>query len=374
MSVGEVNLLAPVMAELKAIDPGLEIAISTSTETGYELAQKKYPSQAVFFCPYDFSWAIANVINQIRPSAIVLAELELWPNMISVARSRDIPVVVINGRLSENSFAGYRKFRWFTQPIFRGLSYVFAQTEAYASRFEALGCPPGRIAVSGSVKFDGVQTNPSNARTNALAKEAGFAADDFVFVAGSTQLEEDLIAADVFAELKSKHPKLKMVLVPRHPDRSIALQKKLADRQIKSTLRTQLKSSREPVDVLIVDVIGELGSWWGRANSAYVGGSMGEREGQNMIEPAAYGVPVSFGPRTKNFRDVVAQLKQADAVTVVENAGRLRAFLEHCITSPRQAREIGQRGQRVVEENRGASKVTAASIAGLVKTSRSSVE
>jgi 3-deoxy-D-manno-octulosonic-acid transferase len=359
VSVGEVNLLAPVIAELSGNHPEFEIVISTSTQTGFELAKKKYSTRAVFFCPCDFSWAVANAIRRIRPSAMVLAELELWPNMIRMAHWRGIPVVVVNGRLSEKSFRGYQRFSWFTRPIFGRLNRVLAQTPEYADRFRTLGCPAGRVSVSGSVKFDGVHTDPNNPRTRELAKEAGFEEDDFVFVAGSTQPLEDDMAADVFAKLSPEYPRLKMVLVPRHPERSMALQKKLAGRGIAAVLRTELAASQREVFVLIVDVIGELGSWWGRADCAYVGGSMGDREGQNMIEPAAYGVPVCFGPRTKNFRDVVSQLLQADAATVVQDADQIGVFLGQCISSPRLMGEMGRRAQNVVEANRGAAKITA---------------
>jgi 3-deoxy-D-manno-octulosonic-acid transferase len=367
VSVGEVNLLAPVIAELVADDPQFEVVISTSTETGFELAKKKYASHSVFFCPYDFSWSVSRTLHRVRPTAIVLAELELWPNMVSVAHSRGIPVLVINGRLSDKSFLGYQKFSWITGPIFRRLSFVLAQTEEYADRFRRLGCISDRVSVSGSVKFDGVQTDPNNPLTRELADEAGFQHGDFVFVAGSTQLEEDLIAAEVFAELSPQYPQFKMVLVPRHPDRSRVLQKKLAERQIVSALRTRLAKSNQTVSVLIVDVIGELGSWWGRADCGYVGGSMGDREGQNMIEPAAYGIPVSFGPRTKNFRDVVAQLIKADAARVVRDADQLRSFLCFCLSNSQEADLMGRRAQSVVEANRGAAKITATKITSFLQ-------
>lgn len=370
VSVGEVNLLSPVIAELSDGHPEFEIVISTSTETGFELAKKKYAAHEIFFCPYDFSWAVANAIGRIRPSGIVLAELELWPNMVRIADSHGVPIVVVNGRLSEKSFQGYQRFSWFTRPIFKRLSRVLAQTQEYADRFQTLGCPANRVSVSGSVKFDGVHTDPNNPLTLELAKEAGFQEHDFVFVAGSTQLLEDDMAVDVFAKLSPEHARLKLVLVPRHPERSSALQKKLANRGIDAVLRSQLVESKAEVYVLIVDVIGELGSWWGRADCAYVGGSMGDREGQNMIEPAAYGVPVCFGPRTKNFRDVVSQLLKAKAAKVVQDADQIAAFLDECMSSPEPAREMGRRAQGVVEANRGAAKITAAAVVLAVQKSR----
>lgn len=366
VSVGEVNLLQPVVDQLLAQQPELQIAVSTSTETGYDLAQAKYPKHQVFFCPHDFSWAIQRVLKRIKPNAIVLAELELWPNLIAVAGSQQIPVVVINGRVSENSHRGYQRFGFATKPMFRGLTMVLAQTKTYAERFISLGCDESRTSISGSVKFDGVSTDPSNPNTTRLADEAGLKAEDFVFVAGSTQLEEDLIAVEVFSRLKPTFPQLKLILVPRHPDRCPQLKQQLKKSAIDVDLRTDIDANRDSDRPLVVNVIGELGHWWGRANAAYVGGSMGSREGQNMIEPSAYAVPTSFGPRTKNFRDVVDQLLAQDAAAVVANANELERFLRDCLTSAQTMKAMGDRAQAVVNQNVGAAAKTANQIIRLI--------
>ena len=196
--------------------------------------------------------------------------------------------------------------------------------------------------------------------------EAGFEEDDFVFVAGSTQVEEDLIAAEAFRRLESEFPKLKLVLVPRHPERCQVLKQQLKKLSIEVELRTDIAPQRDSDRPLVVNVIGELGYWWGRANAAYVGGSMGSREGQNMIEPSAYAVPTCFGPRTKNFRDVVDQLLANDAAVVVANANELERFLRDCLTSPQTMKAMGDRASAVVNQNVGAAKKTATSIIDLV--------
>jgi len=206
-----------------------------------------------------------------------LAELELWPNLIGVADRLQIPVIVINGRISDKSHRGYQRFKDLTVPMFRRLSLVLAQTKTYADRFIDLGCDTTRVSISGSVKFDGVTTNPNNPQTLQLADEAGFTPDDFVFVAGSTQLEEDLIAAEVFARLRPEFPNLKLVLVPRHPNRCQQLEQQLKQASIEIDLRTELIAARDSSRPLVVNMIGELGHWWGRANAAYVGGSPSER-------------------------------------------------------------------------------------------------
>lgn len=380
VSVGEVNLLTPILDRLLSDRPDLDIVISTTTETGFDLAQKKFAEHYVFFCPMDFTWGIKRVLKRLRPDLLVLAELELWPNLIRTTRKSGVPVAVVNARLSESSFNGYQKLGWLIGPTIRQLSLVAAQNQTYAQRFLELGCDPSNLVITGSVKFDGVQTDRRNPRTVKLAELAGLTPDDQVFVAGSTQLEEDLLAADVYLRLAESFPKMRLVLVPRHPERCAALLQQLRQRGIPTVQRSLLESKRKddsngrdgsPGDnqlkpVLVVDVIGELGAWWGRADAAYVGGSMGRRGGQNMIEPAAYGVPVSFGPNTENFRDIVAELLTSGAAVVVDDGKQLTTFVKQAFSSPHWATTIGQSAQNVVLNHVGASQRTADCLCGLI--------
>ena len=376
VSVGEVNLLTPVLNRWQELQPELEFVISTTTETGFDLARRRYPEHYVCFCPMDFTWAIKRVLKRFRPDMLVLAELELWPNLIRTTRQAGIPVAVVNGRLSANSFNGYRWLSRVLESTFKDLSLVAAQNATYAGRFCALGCDPAKVFVTGSVKFDGVETNRNNPRTRQLASLAGIAAKDLVFMAGSTQVEEDLIAASVYQQMSRNNPNLRLILVPRHPDRCGVLVDKLKLAGIPTVLRSKLSGTNTPTvesfvwrnqikPVLIVDVIGELGAWWGCADAAYVGGSMGTRGGQNMIEPAAYGVPVSFGPNTENFREIVNELLSQEAATVVENAKDLKAFLNLALFQSDWAREMGKRSQTVILEHHGASGRTAGQLRDL---------
>lgn len=375
VSVGEVNLLVPLATELQSRFPNALLAISTSTETGFDLAVAKFeswPDAIVFYCPFDFSFAVRRTLKTLSPDCFILAELELWPNMISVAGQQSVPVVVANGRLSEKSLRGYRRFGWLTGSCFRGLSLVAAQNEIYAQRFIELGCAQERVQVTGSIKFDGAPTDRNHPTTQKLSREAGIASEDFVVVAGSTQLEEDLIIAKVLQRLKPDYPALRWVLVPRHPQRVPKLVAELRELGVSFSLRSEMEGRLATAeraierDVLIVDVIGELGFWWGRADVGYVGGSMGPREGQNMIEPAAYGVPVCFGPRTKNFRDVVEQLLAEDAAEVVRDETELENFFRMALETPAVAAAMGQRARGVVLRNLGATEQTVDLIADLL--------
>lgn len=366
VSVGEVNLLAPLLSRLRNDLPGWHFFISTTTDTGYELACKKYPQCQVFFCPLDFSWAIGTVLTRLNPALVVLAELELWPNLITSVKGRGIPLAVVNGRLSENSFAGYRRIGFLMRTLLSSLDLVAAQTEVYADRFRQLGAQPNRVHVTGSVKFDGVNMNRENEQTKSLSRLAGLHADQIVFVAGSTQPEEDVMAIDVWSQLVSTHKNLRLVLVPRHPHNVARAEEHLWRRGVWYDLRSQLTDGTAMAPVLIVDTVGELGGWWGRADVAYVGGSMGSRGGQNMIEPAAYGVPVSFGPNTKNFRDVTQMLLANGAAQVIHDAGALQEFVSQSISDSIHSATMGRRAQMLVEEQQGAADLTARLLRNLV--------
>ena len=388
VSVGEVNLLGSILHEFANRAPEIKIAISTTTETGYDLAKSKYPESYIFFCPFDFTWAIKRVLRRLNPAALVLTELELWPNLIATADRMNVPVIVANGRLSEKSAQGYGRLRWLLKSSFEKLSLVLCQTSTYAERFVKLGCQRSDVQVTGNVKFDGIQTDRHNEATQALVQISGIHPSAQVFLAGSTQLEEDLIAAKVFQNLAPKHPELRLVLAPRHPQRVGDLVSQLGQLGIETQLRSELNpvsnpatAKSSPTDlygpsvkpVLIIDVIGELGAWWGRADIAYVGGSMGSREGQNMIEPAAYGAPVSFGPRTKNFIDLVNELLANDAATVVRNQSELTSFVSKCLNDPEFAKSAGNRAQQVVLSHRGASAKTFDAILNLILPSHAAI-
>ena len=378
VSVGEVNLLGPVLKEIRKIQPNVEIAISTTTETGFDLASQKHTDCFVFFCPFDFSWAIKRVLKRLRPDSLILVELEMWPNLISVTRSQGIPVIVMNGRLSEKSQRGYQRVRWLLASVFQKLSLVLCQNEVYANRFIEVGCEADKISVNGNVKFDGVQTNRLNPSTQKLIELAGIKSADKIFVAGSTQAEEDLMAAKAFQAVAKGQPELRLILVPRHPDRVGALVGQLKKLGLKTRLRSEISIADNDSanvanlanqngpwkqdEVLIVDVIGELGGWWGVAGVAYVGGSMGTRGGQNMIEPAGYGIPLCFGPNTWNFRQIVEQLKESDACREVHSLDDMTQFLEWSLCQNKDASEMGQRAQKVVLGHLGASQRTAESL------------
>jgi len=364
VSVGEVQLLAGLAAEIRrqaaAAGRRVDCVISSSTTTGLEVAAKRFGPDHVFPCPLDFTWAVNRVLDRVRPDLVVLGELELWPNLLACVARRGIPLVVANARMSERSAAGYARITPLVRRMLGGVDVVAARSPDDAGRFTALGAR--NVVVAGSMKFDGVQGDreaPSIARLRSLA---GFGVDDTVFLAGSTQDPEERFALDAFRALTKAHPRLRLVIVPRHVERAAEIAALLDGSGLRWQRRSRLDTDgvEAAARMLLVDTTGELSAWWGTAAIAFVGGSLdGKRGGQNMLEPAAYGAAVCFGPHTRNFAREVETLLAADAACVVADGAALRAFVERCLADPAWARALGSRAAATVASHRGATATTA---------------
>jgi 3-deoxy-D-manno-octulosonic-acid transferase len=366
VSVGEVLLLRPLVAEYARRRPGWEVVISATTSTGLEMARKTYPDLITFYAPFDFSWATRRAVARIRPTILALVELEVWPNLVRSVKHAGGRVAIVNGRLSVRSHKGYRKLRGPLGKTFRRLDSVAVQTDEYADRFADLGVPRGKIRVTGSVKFDGLEGNRANAKTIELRRALGLASSEIVFVAGSTMDGEEAAALAAYRLARVSHPSLRLVVVPRHPERfeQVAIMLEAAgERVVRRSKGEHLGWQGEPPPVILVDSLGELGAVWGLADVAFVGGSLFPgRGGQNMMEPAAFGASVLFGPYTANFRETVEQLLDRDgARRVADAAGLSRALLED-LDEPEAAAARGATARAFVLAQNGASSRTFAEI------------
>lgn len=360
VSVGEVNLLQPLLERFEREFPDWEVVISATTVTGHELARKKYAPRPVFYCPLDFSWAVSHALARVRPDVLILAELELWPNLIRIASRRGVRLAIVNGRLSDKSARGYGRIRWLVSRLLPRFDFLAVQSDEYAGRFLTLGARPESVVVTGNVKFDGAPTDRGQAKTRHLAALAGLADDDVVFLAGSTQAPEESLALDAFRDLSHRFPRLRLIVVPRHKERFEEVANLLRESGLPFQRRSRLEADGpdRAARVLLVDTIGELGAWWGTAMIGFVGGSLGTRGGQNMLEPSGYGVAVSFGPRTQNFRDIVALLRACDGCVVVQDGAELQRFVLRCLEDPAWARDLGQRARALVLSQQGATERT----------------
>jgi len=359
VSVGEVLQLKTVVAELLKQRPDCDIVVSTTTSTGHAVASRTFPGHIVCYFPLDFSWSVKNAIRRVSPTAIVLVELEIWPNLIRFARRANIPCGLINGRISANSYRGYRRIRFAIRRTFASLSFAAVQNGTYANRIADLGVPTDRIRVTGSVKFDGLQTDRQNPQTNELRAHFGIAADERVFIAGSTQEPEEQIAIDTYRNLRSRCSDLRLILVPRHQERFEQVAGLVADNGFPIVRRTAESAvpavdSEEP-PILLLDTLGELSACWGLADIAFVGGSLTNRGGQNMIEPAGYGAAVLFGPNTRNFRDVVEMLLDASAAQVVQDGNELTETVRSLLENSQATAQTGQRASAVALSQQGAT-------------------
>jgi len=356
VSVGEVNLLACFLKRFEAQHPDWECVISTTTRTGYELACKRYAPRTVFYCPLDFSWSTRAAMQRIRPTMLVLAELEIWPNLILAAHRHGTRIAVMNGRLSDRSFRGYQRIRPLMKWLLSYIDAIAVQDDEYGRRFETLGADADRVSVTGSLKFDGAESNRENPLSRSLAALWPLNDGDVILLAGSTQPPEESMALDTFRSLVSRYPHLRLVITPRHSERFAEVAQILEASGLAWQRRSELGAGQKPTArILLVDTIGELGGWWGLTEIAFVGGSMGSRGGQNMIEPAAYGAAVSFGPNTRNFRDIVRMLLSRQAAVVVQNGAELTAFVERCLAEPLFRKTLGARARQLAIEQKGAA-------------------
>jgi 3-deoxy-D-manno-octulosonic-acid transferase len=360
VSVGEIHLLRQVVAAFRRRHPAWDCVISTTTDTGLEEACKRFPDLPVFYWPLDFSWAVHRALCCVNPRLVILAEGELWPNFLTAAKRRGVPVAVINGRMSPRTVRRYRRFGSLVRRWVSLVDLFAAQTEEYADHFRALGVPAERVHVTGSVKYDGVETDRRNPRTEELRRLLNVQGGDLVWVAGSTQAPEEQIALDISRRVKPEHPNLRLFLVPRQRERFEEVAALLRRTGQPFQRRSELRGSAGEAIVLI-DSMGELGALWGLADVAFVGGSLdGRRGGQNMIEPAAYGAAVVFGPCVWNFRDTAERLVAAKAAVQVADAAGLEATVRRLLADPAERRRLGTAAQGFVQQQQGATERTIA--------------
>lgn len=366
VSVGEVLLLKPILAEVERRRPGWEVVLSTGTPTGLSVARRTYPDIMTFYAPLDFSWATRRALSRIRPTVLALVELELWPNLVRAAKVAGARVAIVNGRLSAKSHQGYKSLRGPLGPTLRRLDAIAAQTAAYAARFVDLGVPADRVQVTGSVKFDGLETDRNNPRTQALRRALKLKPSELIFVAGSTMEGEELAALNAYRAARIDHPTLRLIVVPRHVERFEQVAELLKREGAPVVRRTEKVEAPFPgmePPVILVDTLGELSAVWGLADVAFVGGSLFPgRGGQNMIEPAAYGAAVLFGRFTENFRDTVEQLLERDGACRVSNADDLRCKLKQDLDDPESATARGVSARAFVLAQNGASGRTLAEL------------
>ena len=358
VSVGEVHLLRQVVRAFRERHPDWQIVVSATTDTGLAEARKHFADLQVVPYPFDFSWTVRQAIRQIHPRLIVLAESELWPNFLRAANRAGIPVAVINGRMSPRTFRRYSKFPGVARRLLFDRVALFAmQSETYARNLRALGVSAARVHVTGSVKYDGVAADRDNPKTRDLAHLLQIGSSDLVWVAGSTHDPEERIVLNVFAQLRSRFANLKLIIVPRAPERFDEVAQLVERAGFQCVRRSRLSGEPVPTDaVVLIDTMGELAAVWGLATVGFTGGSLNEkRGGQSMIEPAGLGVPVLFGPHTWNFRDAVAGLLEAGGAIQVRDGQELEREAGRLLADATLRERIGAAARAFVLQQQGAT-------------------
>lgn len=387
VSLGEINATRTLVAEAERRLPAYDVVISATTQTGYDSATRQYEPRAVVRYPLDFSWVVRRALDRIRPAAIVLMELEAWPQMIAFAARRGIPVGVANGRVTEDK--SMRRFGW---PVVRGvarrmfsqLSWVGAQDETYAARFAALGVPSDRIVVTGTMKYDTAIVADSVDGDEALARAMGIDAAAPLLVAGSTGPgEEDSLLA-MYGKLRARHPALQLAIIPRKPERfdevaglieargftcvrrTARLDLRGQDARVAEQQRRRLAAARNtageaasaPPTVFLGDTMGELRKFYSLASVVFVGRSLVPMGGSDVMEVAGLGKPMLFGPHTENFAEAVTKFLAADAAIQTPDARALESEIDRLLSDAARRSALGDAAREVVRQNTGATRRT----------------
>jgi len=360
VSVGEVNLCTQVIRALERRMPNLKIVVSTTTTTGMGELRKKLPVHiSKVYYPIDRRKWVARAIATIHPEAVVLVEAEIWPNFIWRLRDLGIPLFLINARLSERSFRGYRRFGILFRRLFGSFAGVGVQNEADAGRLRELGCRPEAVHVVGSLKFDAAKLEDRHALdVPAMLRQLGVSSQAPLLVGGSTHAGEEMLLAEQFLRLRSRFPDLFLILVPRHYERCQEIGRQLRQRGVPFAYRSEL--SRTPsfkpgeITCLLVNTTGELKHFYKHATVVFVGKSLTAAGGQNPIEPAALGKAMVFGPNMQNFADVVSSFLAQDGAVQVRDAPQLETALAGLLADATRREQLGHNARRVVSENLGA--------------------
>ena len=359
VSVGEVKAAKNFLAVLRRQRPDLHIVVSTTTPNGHLIARQEYPDLPVVFYPLDFANFPARAIDRIQPRCVLLMELEIWPNFLQAAHQRGIPVAVINGRISERTFKGYRMARGLL-PQLDLISTYCVQDKAYQKRLLDLGVDPSRVHVTGNMKYDSVVMG-QHADAAAVLRPWLSPNGERVLVTGSTHFDEEKFVLDAVAAIRrDRGLAVRIVLVPRHPERAPSICE-----QVVAAGGTPVRWSAvaaasplpklAPESVVVVDTIGQLQRFYSACDVAFVGGSLIPHGGQNMLEPAAQGRAVIFGPHTANFRRDVELLHEAKAVVQVGSREEFVTALGALLADDARRAELGARAREVIAQNQGAT-------------------
>jgi 3-deoxy-D-manno-octulosonic-acid transferase len=377
VSVGEVNATTTIIGELEEQLPDYEIVISTTTDTGFARANELFGKRlSIFYFPMDFSRTMRRAFKNIQPAIILLMELEVWPNLVRIAKQTDIPVVVVNGRLSERSFGRYKLIKAVAKKTFQDITLALAQTDEYAERFRHLGTPAENTIVTGSLKYDTAKVADKVYGADELATQL-WLKNERLWVAGATGNDEEQIILDVYRRLieQKQFADLRLAIVPRKPERFDEVADLIKAKGFDLTRYSEIKNASQKlkienrklkIDVILGDTMGDLRKFYSLAMVVFVGRSLVPMGGSDMMEATALGKCTIFGPHAFNFKQAVDDLLKNKGAILVQNGQELFDVLQKCLLNPNFASEIARNGQEIIRKNQGATARTITAIGQLV--------
>ena len=363
VSVGEVKAVQKLLERLRAEFPDRPLVLSTITLAGHQLARERRDIlDHVFYFPFDFSWVVRRTLDRVNPAFVIVAETEIWPNFLRACREQKIPVLMVNGRISDRSLPRYRLIRGWLKRVLNDYTVLGMQSDIDRGRIEMLGANSEKVAVFGNLKYDAL--NVSSALEPALASV--LTSRQPLWIAASTKPGEEEFVLDAFRELRKQHPDLNLMIAPRHPQRFEEVERIIRGRGYSCRLRSDLQEKRAVIDrpyskknnkeeILLLDSIGELAATFQHAAVVFVGGSLVPLGGHNVLEPARFAKPIVFGPHMENFREISRLFLDARAAIQIQHPGELASAVSRLLTDERLANELGGNAQQIVERNTGAT-------------------
>jgi len=370
VSVGEVRAATPLLRELRKARPDAALVLTTVTESGGEIGRSLEEIDLHCYFPFDLSWIVRKALKAVRPVMVVMVETEIWPNFVRFARRLDIPVALVNGRISDRSFPRYRLVRPWLRPVLGAYSVLGMQSDEDAERIRTLGAPEDRITVTGNLKYD-LEPDSRNDDVPRLRDRFGLPPEGLIWVAGSTHDGEEETVLEVFQTLGRDGRRVTLVLIPRHPHRSNAVAGLLARKKIEFVLRSRLSNPPAglgPGVVLLVDSFGEAASLYALADLVFVGGSLVPAGGHNPLEAAMVRRPVLFGPHMENFREIAGAIVEWGAGRMVSGPSGLLNDVSGLLDDPGERNRMGERGLALIRHHAGAAGRTQALLDPILET------
>lgn len=362
VSVGETKAALPLVRLLKEKYPDRKVVFSTVTPTGNAVAEKEgcqWIDSLIYF-PLDFNWVVNKVVRLIKPSVFVVVEKEIWPNILRVLKKDKVPVLVVNGVISDRSFERYKLFGFFFIRIFKNISAFLSQTKKDSDKAIALGIEAQRVMLTGNMKFDITPPLWHHSEREAFMQGLGINGSDRIIVAGSTHAGEEEIILNVFQRLKREFPNLRLILAPRHPERFNEVEKLIKETgfsMVKRSQESEVRSQEKDInpEVILLDTIGELSMIYSFATAAFVGGTLANIGGHNLLEPAFYKKPVIYGPSIKSCFEMAEMLESAGGAIRINNEEALFENIRKLLLDETYRQNIGNAAYSVVEANKGAT-------------------